>query len=164
MRASVSEAWRLARDPDAPGLAHHAPRRRHRRADRTEAAGQGHRDLPESAPLELEPEGARDVEIEATAEPIEDEGAPMEATVEAIDVAPDVLAALLPDSAPMPASPLLEASAAEDETEAADAGLGPVSGQAGVGKRIRRALWRFLASLPGAEEGNETPPAPAAEA
>ncbi|PYQ43303.1 MAG: hypothetical protein DMF77_10330 [Acidobacteria bacterium] len=121
-------------------------------------------DLPESAPLELEPEGARDVEIEATAEPIEDEGAPMEATVEAIDVAPDLLAALLPDSAPMPASPLLEASAAEDETEAADAGLGPVSGQAGVGKRIRRALWRFLASLPGAEEGNETPPAPAAEA
>jgi CRP-like cAMP-binding protein len=51
----------------------------------------------------------------------------------------------------------------EDETEATEAGLAPVSGQPGVGKRIRRALWRFLASLPGAEEGNEAPPAPAAE-
>ena len=147
-------------------------------------------DLPESAPLELEPEEARDVEsdvesdveIEATAEPIEDEDPAMEATVEPIDAAPDILATLLPDSAPtpetppspaagaagtdepMPASPPLEASAAEDETEAAEAGLTPVSGQPGVGKRIRRALWRFLASLPGAEEGNETPPAPAAEA
>jgi CRP-like cAMP-binding protein len=139
-------------------------------------------DLPESAPLELEPEEARDVEIEATAEPIQDEAAPMEATVEAIDAAPDPLAALVPDSAPMPetppspaaaaagtdestpASPPVEASAAEDENEAADAGLGPVSGQPGVGKRIRRALWRFLASLPGAEEGNEAPLASAAEA
>ncbi|HEU0107264.1 MAG TPA: cyclic nucleotide-binding domain-containing protein [Vicinamibacteria bacterium] len=121
-------------------------------------------ELPESAPLELEPEEARDVELEATVEPIEDEGAPMVATVEAIDAAPDLLAALLPDSAPTPASPPLEASAVEDETEAADAGLGPVSGQPGVGKRIRRALWRFLASLPGAEESNETPAVRAAEA
>jgi CRP-like cAMP-binding protein len=135
-------------------------------------------ELPESAPLELEPEEARDVEIEATAEPIEDEAAPMEATVEAIDAAPDPLAALVPDAAPTPETPPspaaaaavldeptpasapVEASAAtEDESEAADAGLGPGSGQPGVGKRIRRALWRFLASLPGAEEGNEAPPA-----
>jgi CRP-like cAMP-binding protein len=115
-------------------------------------------ELPESAPLELEPEEARDVEMEATAEPIEDEGPPMEATVEPIDAAPDILAALVPDPAPMPETP-----PAEDEPEAAEAGLGPVSGQPGVGKRIRRALWRFLASLPGAEEDNQAPPAPAAE-
>ncbi len=139
-------------------------------------------DLPESAPLELEPEDAldvesdveSDVEMEATAEPIEDEGPPMEATVEPIDAAPDILAALVPDTAPMPetppspplepASPPVEASVVEDETEAAEAGLAPVSGQPGVGKRIRRALWRFLASLPGAEEDNQAPPAPAAEA
>jgi CRP-like cAMP-binding protein len=164
-------------------------------------------ELPESAPLELEPEEEREVEsgvesdvesgveIEATAEPIEDEAAPVEATVDAIDAAidaaPDPLAALVPDSAPTPetppspaattagtdestpastpvsapVSPPVDASAAaEDETEGAEAGLGPASGQPGVGKRIRRALWRFLASLPGAEEGHEAPPAPAAEA
>jgi CRP-like cAMP-binding protein len=125
-------------------------------------------ELLESAPLELEPEEAgdveSDVEMEATIEPIADEGPPMEATVEPIDAAPDILAALVPDSAPMPAAAPIEASAAEDETEAAEAGLGPVSGQPGVGKRIRRALWRFLASLPGAEEGHEGPPAPVAEA
>jgi CRP-like cAMP-binding protein len=146
-------------------------------------------DVPESAPLVLEPDALEvasdvesDVEMEATAEPIEDQGPPMEAIVEPIEAAPDILAALVPDPAPMLegppspepaaagtdqptlASPPVEASAVEDETEAAEAGLAPVSGQPGVGKRIRRAVWRFLASLPGAEEGHEAPPAPAAEA
>src|SRR5882672_913194 len=92
--------------------------------------------VAESAPLELEPEEARDVEsdveMEATPEPIEDEGPPMEATVEPIDAAPDILAALVPDSAPTPPAAPIEASAAEDETEAAESGFGPESGQPGV--------------------------------
>ena len=85
-----------------------------------------------------------------------------EATPTPVDAVPVVTTE---PEAPLPAASDLAGRAkhrATDLTALAEAA------QAGVGGRIRRALWRFLASLPGAEEGaaSLTPPSeatPAAE-
>jgi len=166
-------------------------------------------ELPETAPLELEPEPSPpertlpeptlpEVSAEAVPDVAVQEAAPEAAPEVAAEVAPDVAAEqapeITPEAAPPAAAeviadaePLVEATVEAAPSESAppipppeptpDA-LPPASdtaptappaadtesaGQAGVGGRIRRALWRFLASLPGAEEG-ATPATPVADA
>ena len=168
-------------------------------------------ELPEGAPLELEPEPEPDVgpsveeivagavdaarveaaPIEAapieTADPIPETPVPAVETpppaLEPVPV-PDSVESLVADVGPVPAGEAAPSSvgaapvAAEPEapppaasgpgaSEPHEPTAAPEAGQAGVGGRIRRALWRFLASLPGAEEGavaapeSAAPPAPA---
>ncbi len=93
-------------------------------------------ELPSSA---IEPDLSEEEAIDVAAPPSTE--APF--AVEAGAAAPAVL---VEDATPGP--------------PAAGAGPDAAAGR-GVGRRIRRALWRFLASLPGAEEGAPTPPEPA---
>jgi CRP-like cAMP-binding protein len=129
-------------------------------------------DLPapvdEPEPLALETEDApapAPVEVEAMGEPvpaIASEAVP-EATAdsapEIVDVETEPVLAQSLDAAAVPpgtmdAEPMMEAE--PEEGAAPGTGAGP-----GVGRRIRRALWRFLASLPGPEEGGATAVIPA---
>jgi CRP-like cAMP-binding protein len=109
-----------------------------------------------------------------TLEPLEDEpDAPSLTPEPAPDAPTDLVSneALPPEPAADPAAVSIDpASAGEGELvaatdsaseEVAEAGAdGAATAGPGVGRRIRRALWRFLASLPGAEEGAATEAAP----
>jgi CRP-like cAMP-binding protein len=117
-----------------------------------EASPEAPETAPEPPPVAVEDAGA-------SGEPI------VEAEVESVEVleaspAPEGIEALPEVVAIEPAGP---------EEPAAEEPPAPANPQPGVGGRIRRALWRFLASLPGTEEGAPAPgptgtPEPAPEA
>jgi CRP-like cAMP-binding protein len=110
-----------------------------------------------AAEPEPKPEPEAKAEPELPAEPVVDavaEDAPAVAEPRpSVEVEPAAetspVAAEEPSPIPDPSAPPPETTAEAPEGEAA----GP-----GVGRRIRRALWRFLSSLPGAEEGGLVDP------
>jgi CRP-like cAMP-binding protein len=109
-------------------------------------------ELVESEPLELEPEATPEIEVEPAVE-----AAPIESADPIVDPAPEIVETTeTPQDSP--ASLVADPAPAPEAGQAPDA-AGPEAPQAGVGGRIRRALWRFLASLPGAEDGATPPPA-----
>jgi CRP-like cAMP-binding protein len=120
---------------------------------------------PEPTPAEISAEPIPEVVVPEAASEAAPEASP-EVTPE---TEPDAPAEVMADSEPL-VEAAVEAAARESASEAgasvdtpppasdtapsAPPAAGAESaGQAGVGGRIRRALWRFLASLPGAEEG-----------
>jgi CRP-like cAMP-binding protein len=136
-------------------------------------------------PAEPEPP----VETESPAEPPEPsvDAVPIESEDPILDPAPEVVEtseapqdsaeslvaepAPAPEATPSPevvptpepvatAEPEPTPELAPDSVATPETGTDPAAPQAGVGGRIRRALWRFLASLPGAEEGATAPPTP----
>jgi len=123
---------------------------------------------PEKVAAETEPPAPAEVigDVEPTEPVAGDAGGIVEGTVEVAAIenlppnpapAPEPVSEPIPSMEPAADLPPPASDTSPPVSPAAEAEPG---GQAGVGGRIRRALWRFLASLPGAEEG--AAPAPAA--
>lgn len=122
--------------------------------------------VPDEPVLEIAAGDVAPVEIPPT------EVAPVEAPP--VDIAPaavvpappetvapdgDAIESLVPETSPETAAIPVEGGSSPPDLPAVDSADAPPAPPTapGVGKRIRRALWRFLASLPGAEDGDVPP-------